>query len=66
MLFPKTNFGYMITEDFLRIQLLRPSDVTQREILIGAIAEILWKVMERERYNLDQSNYMEGNRTREI
>ncbi|XP_023337706.1 inactive ubiquitin carboxyl-terminal hydrolase MINDY-4B isoform X2 [Eurytemora carolleeae] len=26
------------------IQLLRPSDVTQREILIGAIAEILWKV----------------------
>ena len=56
----------MITEDFLRIQLLRPSDVTQREILIGAIAEILWKVMERERYNLDQSNYMEGNRTREI
>ncbi len=27
-----------------RIQLLRPNDVTQKEVLAGAISELLWKV----------------------
>ena len=34
-----------------------------REIQIKAT---IWKVIERERYIIDQSNYKEGNRTREI
>jgi hypothetical protein len=34
----------MLTSFCSRIQLLRPNDLTQRETLAGAIADILWKV----------------------